>query len=151
MGYKETDKVSAHSVPGQQPEQKDHIQQGCENIIPHAGLLLAQPLCHSVGEQVAVEHGDEQRVQTQISACLRVGVQPQTQGFCKQEHERPEKAPVDESYSQASPNQILHPLLTLGGVAPGKFRDQQLAQTEENGGGEHKHRKHHAADRAESG
>ena len=148
MGHQKAEKVSLHPINRQQQKKKGHIQKRCDDIIPHANPLLAQPLGHGIGDGIAVEKGNHDGVKLQTSPGLFVLVEPETQGPGVQKNQPAEKHAIQHGRPQPFLHQVLNPAPLSGGVAPGQLRNQQLCQCEENAGGKHHHRKHHAADAA---
>ena len=64
MGNEKADEVSDHAVPWQEKIQEQNIQKGCEDIVPNTDFLLAQAFGHGIRHDVAVEHGNQQRIGT---------------------------------------------------------------------------------------
>ena len=81
MGQQKAKKVSLHPINRQQQKKKRHIQERCDDIIPHANPLLAQPLGHGIGDGVAVEKGNHYGVQLQTPPGLFVLVEPEAKGL----------------------------------------------------------------------
>ncbi len=149
MGHKKAEKIPAHPIFRQENIQKCHIQNVGKNVVVHADPLLSQPLNHCVGDGVAVEHGDKQRVELQEVSRLFAAVELNAQFFCQQVHEPAKEKAVKHRCFQTPPDKIGDPFLASRGGAPGQLRDQQLRQAKQDAGREHQHREYHPADHAE--
>ena len=79
----------------------------------------------------------------------QVPVKPQAQLIRQKIEHSTKEDSIDQAHQQTLSHQIVNPLPAAGGIAPGKFRDQQLRQPEENSRREHDHRENHAADQTE--
>ena len=149
MRYQKTGEIAHHAVFWKQDIEKNHIQCGGQNVVADADLLLTQALGHGICDGIAVEHGNQQGVQPQELSGIRAAIKPEAKVIGQKEHHATEYYPVKHGDPQAPLGQIGDAPPASRRGAPGKLRDQQLSQTEQNAGWEHEHRKHHAADHSE--
>ena len=78
MGDEKAEKVALHPVFRKEKIQKKHIHGIGDDVVADADLLLPKAFCHGVGDAIAIQHGNQRRVQPQIPPCLPAAVKSQT-------------------------------------------------------------------------
>ena len=78
MCDQKTEKIPFHPILWKQKIEKYHIHCGGEDVVADADLLLPKAFCHGVGDAIAIQHGNQRRVQPQIPPCLPAAVKSQT-------------------------------------------------------------------------